>query len=133
MESQSEAAFESVRSVRSVRSSQDEESQNLSESQNQSAVSEDQMINIPNPLEKVSTNRSTPYVEKVASKKEISIELTPTLPPINLNKNNSEPQDMQQSPEVEGLDPELMKIGAALVIAEEENKSEISEETNREP
>ena len=52
------------------------------------------MINIPNPLEKVSTNRSTPYVEKVASKKEISIELTPTLPPINLNKNNSEPQDM---------------------------------------
>ena len=96
-------------------------------------MSEDHMINIPNPLEKVSTNRSTPYVEKVASKKEISIELTPTLPPINLNKNNSEPQDMQQSPEVEGLDPELMKIGAALVIAEEENKSEISEETNREP
>ena len=96
-------------------------------------MSEDRMIPNPNPLEKVSTNRSTPYVEKVASKKEISIELTPTLPPINLNKNNSEPQDMQQSPEVEGLDSEMMKIGAALVIAEEENKSEISEETNREP
>ena len=77
MEDQSEAAFESVRSVRS---SQDEESQN------QSAMSEDRMI--PNPkLEKVSTNRSTSYVEKVASKKEISIELSPsTLPPINIHR-----------------------------------------------
>ena len=58
-------------------------------------MSEDPMIPVPKPLENVSTNRSK-YVEKVASKKEISIELTPTLPPINLHRNNSEPQDMQE-------------------------------------
>ena len=41
---------------------------------------------------------------------------------------------MEESTRVENrLDIEMVKIGAALVIAEEENKNEISEETNREP